>query len=86
MELDTLAGVLKGEILVHNHCYRAHEMASMIDVAKEFGYKITAFHHGVEAYKIADPLGENKFVVLFGQIGGVSNMKLMTWSKQILQS
>ena len=38
LELDTLAGVLRGEILVHNHCYRADEMASMIDVAKEFGY------------------------------------------------
>ena len=59
LELDTLAGVLRGEILVHNHCYRADEMASMIDVAKEFGYKITAFHHGVEAYKIADLLADN---------------------------
>ena len=60
LELDTLAGVLKGEILVHNHCYRAEEMAMMIDVAKEFNYKITAFHHAVEAYKIADLLAENK--------------------------
>jgi len=60
LELDTLAGVLKGEILVHNHCYRAEEMAMMIDIAKEFNYKITAFHHAVEAYKIADLLAENK--------------------------
>ena len=59
LELDTLAGVLRGEILVHNHCYRADEMAMMIDVAKEFNYKITAFHHAVEAYKIADLLAEN---------------------------
>ena len=34
-------------------------MAMMIDVAKEFNYKITAFHHAVEAYKIADLLAEN---------------------------
>ena len=59
LELDTLAGVLRGEILVHNHCYRADEMAMLIDVAKEFNYKITAFHHAVEAYKIADLLAEN---------------------------
>ena len=59
LEMETLAGVLKGEILVHNHCYRADEMATMIDIAKEFNYKITAFHHGVEAYKIADLLAEN---------------------------
>ena len=44
---------------MHNHCYRADEMATMIDIAKEFNYKITAFHHGVEAYKIADLLADN---------------------------
>jgi imidazolonepropionase-like amidohydrolase len=56
LALDTLAGVLSGQILVHNHCYRADEMAIMLDVAREMGYKITAFHHAVEAYKIADLL------------------------------
>lgn len=54
--LETLAGVLKGEILVQNHCYRADEMAVMLDVGREFGYKTRAFHHAVEAYKIADLL------------------------------
>ena len=58
LAMDTLIGVLKGEILVHNHCYRADEMALMMDVAKEFDYKITAFHHAVESYKIADLLAE----------------------------
>src|SRR3954470_12235326 len=47
--LETLAEVLRGNILVHNHCYRADEMVQMIDIAKEFGYKIRSFHHGVEA-------------------------------------
>jgi imidazolonepropionase-like amidohydrolase len=59
LAMETLVGVLDGEILVHNHCYRADEMAQMIDLAKEFGYRITAFHHGVEAYKVADLLAEN---------------------------
>jgi len=56
LRLETLAGVLAGEVLVHIHCYRADEMANMIELSKEFGFKITAFHHGVEAYKIADLL------------------------------
>ena len=56
LEKETLAGVLDGEILVQNHCYRADEMLTMIDISREFGYKITAFHHAVEAYKIADVL------------------------------
>jgi imidazolonepropionase-like amidohydrolase len=54
--LETLAEVLRGDILVHIHCYQADEMMQMIDVAKEFGFKIRSFHHGVEAYKIADVL------------------------------
>jgi len=57
--MDTLAGVLDGKILVHNHCYRADEMANVIDMAKEFGYRVTAFHHAVEAYKVADILKTN---------------------------
>ena len=57
--MDTLRGVLDGEILVHNHCYRADEMANVIDMSKEFGYHVTAFHHAVEAYKIADLLKAN---------------------------
>lgn len=56
LEMETLAGVLRGDILVQNHCYRADEMAVMLDVGKEFGYKTRAFHHAVEAYKIAELL------------------------------
>lgn len=56
LKLDTLAGAINGEILVHIHCYRADEMATMLDLANEFGFKVAAFHHGVEAYKLADRL------------------------------
>jgi imidazolonepropionase-like amidohydrolase len=59
LQLETLAGVLDGAILVQNHCYRADEMLEMIDISHEFGYKVTAFHHAVEAYKIADVLAAN---------------------------
>jgi imidazolonepropionase-like amidohydrolase len=54
--LDTLAAVLEGSIRVHNHCYRADEMANVMDMSVEFRYHVTAFHHAVEAYKIADLL------------------------------
>lgn len=56
LAMETLAGVLDGDIKVHNHCYRADEMALVLDMAKEFGYKVTAFHHAVESYKIGDLL------------------------------
>ena len=54
--METLVGVLDGEILVQNHCYRADEMAVVLDMGKEFGYKVSTFHHAVEAYKIGDLL------------------------------
>ena len=56
---DTLAGVLSGDILVQNHCYRADEMMMMIEMSKEFDYQITTFHHAIEAYKVADALAEH---------------------------
>jgi len=54
--LETLALVLDKQIPVQMHCYRADQMATMIDVAKEFGFRIAAFHHATEAYKVADLL------------------------------
>jgi len=59
LELETLVGVLDGEILIQNHCYRGEEMAIMLDIAKEFNYKVTTFHHAIEAYKVADILADN---------------------------
>jgi imidazolonepropionase-like amidohydrolase len=56
LQLETLAGVLRGDILVQNHCYRADEMVIMLDVYREFGVRPRSFHHAVEAYKIADIL------------------------------
>lgn len=56
--LETLALVLDGKILVHNHCYRADEMSLMMDVAEEFGFSIRSFHHALEAYKIRHRLAK----------------------------
>jgi imidazolonepropionase-like amidohydrolase len=71
LQLDTLAAVLAGKILVHTHCYRSDDMANFIDMSKEFGYHVTAFHHAVEAYKIPDLLKENNIcaVVFADQFG-----------------
>jgi imidazolonepropionase-like amidohydrolase len=34
-------------------------MANVIDMSKEFGYHVTAFHHAIDAYKIAGLLHDN---------------------------
>lgn len=59
LKLETLAGALSGDIAVNMHCYRADEMVQVLDMAKEFGYKVATFHHAIEAYKVADYLAEN---------------------------
>ena len=57
---ETLMGVLDGKILVHNHCYRADEMAIMLDLAEQYGFHIRSFHHALEAYKIRDRLAKSE--------------------------
>ncbi len=56
LKLDTLAAVLEGDIPVHMHCYRASDMSTMLAVAQEFGFRIAAFHHATDAYKIVAQL------------------------------
>ncbi|MBR9825484.1 MAG: amidohydrolase [Alphaproteobacteria bacterium] len=58
LELDTLMGVLEGDILVHMHCYRSDQMAQILDMAEEFDYQVSTFHHAVESYQIPDLLAE----------------------------
>jgi imidazolonepropionase-like amidohydrolase len=71
LTLETLAEALRGNINVHMHCYRADEMAQVIDMSKEFGYHVAAFHHAVEAYKIADLLAKNDVAaVMWADWGG----------------
>lgn len=51
--METLLEVLDGKIMVEWHCYRAEQMATALDIAREFNFKVAAFHHAAEAYKIA---------------------------------
>jgi imidazolonepropionase-like amidohydrolase len=56
LKMDALADVLRGKLLVQIHCYRADELLTEMAMAKEFGYKVRAFHHALEAYKVADQI------------------------------
>jgi len=56
--LESLAEVLRGNVFVQWHCYNVNDMEGAMEVADEFGFQIRSFHHGVEAYKIADILAQ----------------------------
>lgn len=58
LKLETIAGILAGDIRVNLHCYRAGDIAAVLAVAKEFGFRIGAIHHATEAYKIPGLLRE----------------------------
>jgi imidazolonepropionase-like amidohydrolase len=71
LKLEALADVLRGKLLVQIHCYRADEFLTEISIAKEFGYKIRAFHHALEAYKVPEKLAaENIGIATFADWWG----------------
>ncbi len=63
LKLEALLQVLQGKMLVQIHCYRADEFLTEIAIANEFGYKIRAFHHALEAYKVPDVLAQNDIAI-----------------------
>src|SRR5437660_9622317 len=74
LKLEALADVLRGKIMVQIHCYRADEMLTEMAMAKEFGYKLRAFHHALEAYKVADKLAANNVgIATFADWWGYKN-------------
>ncbi len=63
LSTETLAAAIEGHILVHVHCYRADDMASIIALADEMGFSIRSFHHALEAYKIRATLAKRRIGV-----------------------
>ncbi len=59
LELEPLVEVLEGKRLVHAHGYRADEMLMLLNVAKDFGFKVQTLQHGLEGYKIASEIAQH---------------------------
>src|SRR5207247_9233618 len=53
LRLEALVDVLKGNLLVHCHCYREDEILMLLQVADQFGFKVKSLQHVLEGYKIA---------------------------------
>jgi imidazolonepropionase-like amidohydrolase len=56
LQLDALVEILEGKRLVHAHSYRADEILMLLEIAKEFGFRVASFQHVLEGYKVADEL------------------------------
>jgi imidazolonepropionase-like amidohydrolase len=53
---ETLADILKGNIILHCHSYRADEIQMLLKVCKDFGITKLVFQHTNEGYKVAPEL------------------------------
>jgi imidazolonepropionase-like amidohydrolase len=60
LQLETLAAVLEGRVLVQWHCYRADDMMGALALADEMGFRVRSFHHALEAFKIKDELARRE--------------------------
>jgi imidazolonepropionase-like amidohydrolase len=59
LRLEALADVLRGELKVHCHCYRADEILMLLRVANRFGFKVKSLQHVLEGYKIGPEIAEH---------------------------
>ncbi len=59
LRLEALVDILKGDLKVHCHCYRADEILMLLRVADRFGFKIKSLHHALEGYKIAPEIADH---------------------------
>ncbi len=58
LQMEQLVDMMRGKMWARCHSYRADETLEFIKLSKEFGFKIAAFEHISEAFKIAKELAE----------------------------
>ncbi|MEQ6166172.1 amidohydrolase [Ekhidna sp. MALMAid0563] len=58
LRLETLADILKGNIIIHCHSYRADEIYMLMQVCKDFGVDKLVFQHVNEGFKVAPELAK----------------------------
>jgi imidazolonepropionase-like amidohydrolase len=59
LRLEALADILRGDLKVHCHCYRADEILMLLRVADRFGFKVKSLQHVLEGYKIASEIADH---------------------------
>jgi hypothetical protein len=59
LEYDSSIGILIGKVGVNIHCYETEDFWDMIHHSKEFGFRIQAFHHALEAWKVPEMIKDS---------------------------
>src|SRR5690606_8535935 len=59
LRLETLAEIMAGRIRVHAHSYRSDEILMLMRIAERYGFRIDAFTHVLEGYRVADEMAKH---------------------------
>lgn len=54
LEYDSSIAMLRGQVGINIHCYESEDFFDMIKHSKEFGFRIQAFHHALEAWQVPE--------------------------------
>lgn len=54
LEYDSTIAMLRGKIGINVHCYEPEDFEDMLKHSKEFGFRIQAFHHALEAWQVPE--------------------------------
>lgn len=58
LRLETIGDILKGNIIIHCHSYRADEILMLMKVLKDYNIKKICFQHVNEGFKVAPELAK----------------------------
>ena len=59
LRLEAIVDILDGNIKVHAHSYRSDEILMLMRIAEKHGFRIDAFTHVLEGYRVADEMAEH---------------------------
>ncbi|KUJ07432.1 composite domain of metallo-dependent hydrolase [Mollisia scopiformis] len=68
LEYDSTIAMLRGKMGINVHCYEPEDFEDMLMHSKEFGFRIQAFHHALEAWQVPEMIkasGENITIATF---------------------
>jgi imidazolonepropionase-like amidohydrolase len=87
LRMEALVDILEGRILVQAHSYRQDEILMLMRLAEEFDFRIKAFQHTLEAFKVAPELAAHGAgAVVWSDWGGfkIEAYDNTTWNARIL--
>ncbi|RAH76511.1 hypothetical protein BO86DRAFT_393356 [Aspergillus japonicus CBS 114.51] len=66
--LESSVAMLRGQVGINIHCYESEDIEAMLRHSEEFGFRIQAFHHALEAWRVPETIknsGQNITVATF---------------------